>query len=468
MKIHNSLGRSIEEFKPINPGKVTMYTCGPTVYHYVTIGNWRTYVLSDFVLRTLKYLGYQVDFVMNLTDVGHLTGDNEGDADTGEDRLEKAAKREGKNAWDIAEFYTQDFLEGFKLMNLIEPKVFSKATDHIKEQIDLVTEIEKAGFTYQINDGIYFDVEKYEKAGNNYGELSNLDQIKEGARVAVNKEKNDPRDFALWKFSPKNEKRHMEWKSPWGLGFPGWHIECSAMSMKYLGEQFDIHIGGEDLLSTHHPCEIAQAEAATNKKPFVTYWIHGAFLLIDGGKMSKSKGNAYKIQDIKEKGFDPMDLRYFYMSGHYRKKINFTWKALTAAKTARAKLVKQLAELSDETIEGEIIEQFNTSFKEAISDDFNIPKALAVVWEVLKSDEKSENKYKTIISFDSVLGLQLKASINELIAKTEGATESNYPPEVIELIEARAKAREVKDYATADKIRDRLKNEFGVEVVDGK
>ncbi len=309
MKLYNSLSRKVEEFKSIKPKNVGVYTCGPTVYDYLTIGNWRTYVLGDLVLRTLKYLGYDVQYIMNITDVGHLTGDNLGDADVGEDRMEKSAKREGKSAWDVAKFYTEDFLDGFGKLNLLEPLQFSKATEHIKEQIKLVLAIEERGFTYQIDDGIYFDTQKYESQGNKYGELSTLDKIKEGARVKANPQKKDPRDFALWKFSPKNKKRDMEWKSPWGVGFPGWHVECSAMSMKYLGKQFDIHVGGEDLRSTHHPNEIAQSEAATGKKPFVKYWIHGAFLQVDGGRMGKSLGNAYTLQDIEKKGFESLTLR---------------------------------------------------------------------------------------------------------------------------------------------------------------
>ncbi|MDQ7021907.1 MAG: hypothetical protein Q9M91_08985 [Candidatus Dojkabacteria bacterium] len=276
IRFYNSLGREVQDFKEINDGKVGIYTCGPTVYSYVTIGNWRTYTLSDFLVRTLEFLGYEVKHVMNITDVGHLTGDNEGDSSTGEDRMEKAERKEGKTAWEIAKFYAEDFINGMKQMNFNLPDVLPRATEHIEEQIEQVQEIIDKGFTYETSDGIYFDTKKFEDAGHKYGELSNLDKIREGARVAINPEKKNPRDFALWKFSPKDKKRHMEWDSPWGIGFPGWHIECSAMSMKYLGEQFDIHVGGEDLMSTHHPCEIAQAEAAKDVK-FVNYWIHGAF-----------------------------------------------------------------------------------------------------------------------------------------------------------------------------------------------
>src|SRR3989344_3926891 len=348
MKIYNSLSRKIEEFQPIVPTKVGVYTCGPTVYDYLTIGNWRTYTLGDLLVRTLTFFGYQVTYVMNITDVGHLTGDNLGDADMGDDRMENSAKREGKTAWEVAAFYTNDFLESFSKPNLTQPERFSKATDHIQEQIDLVQAIEKRGFVYRIDDGVYFDTAAYEAVGNRYGELSTLDAIKEGARVQPNPRKKNPRDFALWKFSPERSRRDMEWPSPWGKGFPGWHIECSARSMKYLGDQFDVHVGGEDLKSTHHPNEIAQSEAATGKKPFVKYWVHGAFLLVDGGRMGKSLGNAYTLADIAKRGFTPMDLKYFYFTGHWRKQLNFTWEALASAAEALGRMKLLLAKYKSE------------------------------------------------------------------------------------------------------------------------
>ena len=308
LNLYNSLTRKIEEFKPLESDHVGVYTCGPTVYDYVTVGNWRTYMLGDLIVRTLVYNGYNVRYYMNITDVGHLTGDNSGDADTGEDRMEKAKKREGKNAYEIADFYAQDFKKGYARLNLSQPKAFLPATEHIPEQIALVQKLMDKGIGYKISDGIYFDTAAYEEQGFEYGELSNLDQIKAGARVDFNPEKRNIRDFALWKFSPTNEKRDMEWESPWGVGFPGWHIECSAMSMKYLGNQFDLHVGGEDLKSTHHPNEIAQSQGATGQAPFVAYWLHGAFLQIDGGRMGKSLGNAYNLSDIDARGIDPITL----------------------------------------------------------------------------------------------------------------------------------------------------------------
>lgn len=478
MKLFNSLSRALEEIVPINPPMVTMYTCGPTVYDYATIGNWRTYVLSDLLVRCLTYLGYQVKFTMNLTDVGHLTGDNVGDADTGEDRLEKAAKRERKTAWDVANFYSLDFVNSYDKLNLTRPIIFSRATEHIAEQIDLIGQIEAAGFTYKINDGIYFDVRAYEKAGNKYGELSTLDEIKAGARVEVNKEKRDPRDFALWKFSPPaggaGAKRDMEWESPWGVGFPGWHVECSAMSMKYLGEQMDLHAGGEDLKSTHHPNEIAQSEAATGKKPFVKYWVHGAFLLVDGGKMGKSLGNAYSLHDVEKKGFDPLALRYFYLTGHYRKQLNFTWEALAATESALKRLRGHLTEWKEAEncssgpagISGifEILgisgtsscAEYEARFKEAIENDLDMPAALAIVWELVKSDYPDRAKKASLFKFDTVLGLELAQYQEEKVEVS---------PEAKGLLEKREALRGEKRWGEADRVRKQLE-EMGYAVRD--
>jgi cysteinyl-tRNA synthetase len=460
MRIFNSLSKKVEEFEPLNSPHVGMYTCGPTVYNYPTIGNYRTYTLADTVVRTLQYSGFEVKYVMNLTDVGHLTGDNAGDADTGEDRLEKAAKREGKTAWDVAEFYAKDFLESFEKLNLIHP-VIAKATDHIQEQIELIQKLEVNGFTYQIDDGIYFDVLSYEKDGHDYSKLTTLDKIKAGARVEVNLQKKDPRDFALWKFSPIDSKREMEWDSPWGKGFPGWHIECSAMSMEYLGEQFDLHLGGEDLRSTHHPNEIAQSEGATGCEPFVKYWMHGAFLTVDGGRMGKSLGNAYTLHDLSERSFDPLDLRYFYLTGHYRKQINFTWEALTSAKTARLKLTQHMqefknagerTELSDEKLEK--VNTLRVQFKSALDDDLNLPQALAVVWEVVKSNVPDYDKYDLLMTFDEVLGLRLTEQKETLVSD-----------EIQELIDKREELRREGRYEEADKLRNTL-TELGFTVKD--
>ena len=397
--------------------------------------------MADLLKRVLQYNGYIVDYVMNLTDVGHLTGDNLGDTDTGEDRLEKAAKKERKTAWEIADYYGKDFVSSFSDLNLEKPKTFPKATQHIKEQIALVGSLEKGGYTYRIKDGIYFDVRAYEAFGNKYGELSDLDVIKEGSRVEPNPEKKDPRDFALWKFSPSGVKRDMEWESPWGLGFPGWHVECSAMSMKYLGEQFDIHAGGIDLKSTHHPNEIAQSEAATGKKPFAFYWVHGAFLTVDGGRMGKSLGNAYTLADIKSKGYDPLALRYLYLTGHYRKQINFTWEALESA----ANTLKKLYDFASGSEEPKIgCAEYEQRFLEAVNNDLDMPKALAVVWELIKSDYPVSARKASLFKFDEVLGLNLKEKSQQ---------RSEIPGDVKSLVEEREAARSSKDFAKSDMIR---------------
>ncbi|KKR30782.1 cysteine--tRNA ligase [Candidatus Woesebacteria bacterium RIFCSPHIGHO2_01_FULL_39_32] len=450
----NSLTRKKEKFEPINPPNVGMYTCGPTVYDYASIGNFRTYVTGDILVRTLKYNGYQVRYVMNFTDVGHLTGDNLGDADTGVDRLVKAAKRERKTAWDIAKFYTEAFLKDFEKLNLTKADTFAKATDHIKDQMDLIKKLEENGITYKIPDGIYFDTIEFEKStGKKYGELSTLDQIKEGARVKVNKAKKNPRDFALWKFSDPSEKRDMEWDSPWGVGFPGWHIECSAMSMKYLGETFDIHAGGEDLRSTHHPNEIAQSEGATGKK-FVKYWIHGAFLKVDGKRMGKSLGNFYTITDIEKKGYGALALRYFYLTGKYNEPLNFTWDSLKSSQQALDKLNEQVLAAKTQNTRTSLSEEkrkkvdgFSSRFLEAVNDDLNTPRALAVLWDAMKSNIPSEDKYDLALSFDEVLGLKL-SEVQEI--------KFEIPEEVGKLISKREKLRKEGKFDEADNVRKNI------------
>ena len=460
----NSLTRKKEKFIPINPPNVGMYTCGPTVYNNASIGNFRTYTLADVLVRTLGYKGFTVRYVMNLTDVGHLTGDNLGDADLGEDRIEKAAKREGKTAWDIAKFYTETFLKDYKKLNLSQPLLFSKATDHIKEQIVLVKKIEEKGFTYMISDGIYFDTVKFEKeTDRKYGELSTLDNFKEGARVEPNPEKKNPRDFALWKFSEVPGMRQMEWKSPWGIGFPGWHIEGSAMSMKYLGESFDIHVGGEDLRSTHHPNEIAQAEAATGKT-FVKYWIHGTFLKVEGKRMGRSLGNIYTIEDIVKRGFDPLSLRYLYLTAHYRDPLNFTWDSMTGAQKSlnnlreqvlAAKIQSSRTALSSE--KSKKVDDYSLRFQESICDDLNTPKALAVFWEAMKSSIPSEDKYDLAMSFDEVSGLKL-GEVPEVPQVPK------VPKEVKDLINQREELRGGGKFEEADEIRKKIeKKGFKVE-----
>ncbi|MBI2032887.1 MAG: cysteine--tRNA ligase [Candidatus Levybacteria bacterium] len=452
MRLYNTLSKKIEEFVPIHSPEVGMYTCGPTVYDFAHIGNFRTYTTADILFRVLLHNGYDVKYIMNITDVGHLTGDNLGDADTGEDRMEKSAKKEGKSAWDVAEFYTQTFIKDFERLNLKKPLLFAKATDHIKEQIDLIERLEQKAFTYRTSDGIYFDTAKFPE----YGKLSNLDQIKEGARVEPNPEKKSPKDFALWKFSPKGETRQMEWESPWGIGFPGWHIECSAMSMKYLGESFDIHVGGIDLASTHHPNETAQSEAATGKQ-FVAYWVHGAFILIDGKRMSKSLGNNYTVQDIVDRGHDLLALRYLYLQTHYRQEMNFTWEALQSAQQALYRLYKDVATFEEPKVG---CAEYEKRFEDALSDDLNTPQALSIMWEMLKSDYPTSAKARTIYKMDAILGLDLQNSRTKI--KEEIVV---IPDDIKILMEERNALRKEKRYEEADKVREQIEAK-GYEVVD--
>lgn len=458
IKLYNSLSQTIEEFEPFHPPKVGMYTCGPTVYDFAHIGNFRTYTTADLLVRVLQYNNYDVTYIMNLTDVGHLTGDNLGNADTGEDRMEKAAKREGKTAWDIAAFYTKAFLADYKKLNLTEPKLFAKATEHIKDQIDLIKHLEEKGFTYKISDGIYFNTFKFP----DYGKLSNLDKIKEGVRVEINPEKKNPRDFALWKFSPKGKQRQMEWNSPWGKGFPGWHIECSAMSMKYLGLSFDIHVGGVDLRSTHHPNEIAQSEAATGKQ-FVKYWVHSAFMLIDGQRMSKSLQNNYTVSDIEQHGFDPLALRYFYLQTHYRQEMNFTFQALESAQTALKNLRDTVREWDLATAKqgppSRIDAAYEQEFIQAINQDLNMSKAVAIMWDLVKSKKvTSSQKAATLLEMNKVFGLGLEKYIGKKLV---------IPAEVFKMVEDREYMRKQKRFTIADQIRHKI-NKMGFDIEDKK
>lgn len=461
--LYNSLSRKKEVFLPINPPKVRMYTCGPTIYDYPHIGNWRTYLLSDILVRTIRFLGYSVKHAMNLTDVGHLSGDNLGDSSQGEDRMVKASKKEGVDAWAIADKYGKDFVDSFNDFNIIRPEVIPKATSHIKEQIALIKQIEEKGLTYKTDDGIYFDVREYERRGNKYGELSNLDQREEGIRIKPNPEKKDKRDFALWKFFATGQKRYeMEWKSPWGVGYPGWHVECSAMSTKYLGNQFDVHVGGEDLRSTHHPNEIVQSECATGEKPVVKYWVHVAFLLVDGGKMGKSLGNAYSLHDIKRRGFDPIAFRFLTLGTHYRKQMNFTWNDLESAQRALHKLrrvaqVYPRTNLSHRGPTSTIKDQPQyVEFLHAICNDLNMAKALAVAWKVLEDDSLNDKMKGLLLSeFDEVLGLDIFA--NGIWSDKEPTVQlENLPDDVKGLVNEREKARDVKDFQKADELRNQI------------
>jgi len=439
LKLWNTASRSLEEVKPINPGKIGLYACGPTVYQRAHIGNLRAYVMEDLLRRLLESENLKIKHVVNITDVGHLTDD----ADAGQDKLEKASKATGESAWDIARRYTDQFVDDLKRLNIETPSAMPKATDHIAEQIALIEELERKGFTYKTSDGIYFDTAKFA----DYGKLSGqpLEEKEEGARVAMNPEKHQATDFALWKFSPKDEKRQMEWESPWGMGFPGWHIECSAMARKELGQPFDIHAGGVDHIPVHHENEIAQSVAAYGSK-LANIWFHVEFLLVDGQKMSKSLGNTFTLDDLKDRGFDPLDFRYFLLGAHYRQKQNFTWEALQAARNARMKLVQTVREWKTPLIGCADVE---ADFAAAVNDDLNLPKALAVLWGLVSSDRPTEEKAETVLKMDRIFGLGLDEFVSKPLI---------IPKEIESILEARSEAREAKNWQEADRIRDELLN----------
>ncbi len=451
--ITNSLTRKKEKFEAINPPKVGMYTCGMTVYDYAHIGHGRKYVGDDVLRRVLEYNGYQVNHVQNVTDVGHLVSDD----DVGEDKLEKGARKFKKSVWEVAAYFTQHFYESMDKLNVLRPTTICKATEHIKEQIEMVKKLEERGMAYDTPEAVYFDVSKF----NNYGKLFGQDigekrvAVREGVNTGKHKKNNT--DFALWFKRVGRFKKHiMSWDSPWGSGFPGWHIECSAMGMKYLGEQFDIHTGGEDHLSVHHPNEIAQAEGSTGKSPFVRYWIHHAFLKVDGKKMSKSLGNLYTLEDVEKKGIKPLALRYLFLTAHYKDPLNFTWEGLDAASSALDKLYahihffrnqKSRVVLSPE--KRKKVDDYIDRFRKSINDDLNTPKAVAVLWEVVKSNVPSEDKYDLLIGFDEVLGLRM-VEMSEKLGKLE------VPEEVKKLVQKRNQMRKEGKYEEADRIRKEI------------
>jgi cysteinyl-tRNA synthetase len=438
IKLTNSLTRKKEEFKPIYEGKVGIYSCGLTVYGAGHVGNYRTFIMSDILRRLFEFNGYEVKHVMNITDVGHLVGD----VDDGEDKMIVAMKREGKSAWDVAAFYTDLFTKDMERLNNKTPHVLPKATDHIPEQIETVKILEEKGFTYKTSDGIYFDTSKLD----NYGQLGGqkLDEKEEGARVVINPEKRNATDFALWKFSPKAQQRDMEWDSPWGIGFPGWHIECSAMAEKYLDSPFDIHTGGSDLAPVHHENEIAQTQGA-HGNGLANVWLHAAFLQIDGGKMSKSLNNVYTIQDLVNKGFNPLAYRYFTFNANYRTQLNFTWEALEAAQNALNNLRDESRDW-DEPIE--VSENIIESFKEKINDDLDLPGAMAVLWGMVGDKELATGiKSATLLKLDEVLGLNLDVYVAHSI---------EIPGDVQELLNQRASARQKGDWDASDALRDQI------------
>jgi cysteinyl-tRNA synthetase len=473
LTLFNTLGRKLQLFEPLKSGRVGFYGCGPTVYNYAHIGNLRAYVLHDILVRTLRRAGFEVTHVMNITDVGHLSGDN----DEGDDKMVKSAEERGKSVLEVAHFYTQAFFNDTGRMNINKPTIVCKATEHIADMIALIRRIEERGFTYTTGGNLYFDITKFP----GYGELARLrmDDLKAGARTEVDANKRNPHDFVLWFTSSKFENQALMWDSPWGKGYPGWHIECSAMSMKYLGETFDIHAGGIDHIAIHHTNEIAQSEAAIGKHPWVTFWVHNEFLVLGRGKMSKSTGGFLTLQTLVDAGYDPLDYRYFLLSGHYRSQLQFSYQALGGARNARKSLIDQVMDrlnaLPDKGVmilereeeplpdtlgkAGTYLGAFNT----AMDDDLSTPRALAELWKLLQDRGVSpEEALSAAFDMDRVLGLNLREE-----AKKRQAPEER--PELVEEIEAliaeRTAAKKVKDFAKADGIRQALK-ERGIILED--
>ena len=475
LKILNTLSGEKEPFTPIEPNKAGIYTCGPTVYGAPHIGNLRAYIFSDTLRRTLEYLGYEVKQIINITDVGHLVGDT----DSGEDKLEKGARTAGKTVWEMARGYEAEFIGALKKLNVEMPGALPRATEHIREQLAMIKTLSSKGFTYETSDGIYFDTSKFK----DYGRLSGqrLEEKEAGARVEIKEEKKHPADFALWKLCVGDNFNHtMRWDFESGedlsaaphlseeenrakkIGFPGWHIECSAMSVKYLGERFDIHTGGVDHIPVHHENEIAQSEAALGH-PFVNYWMHNEFILVDGGKMSKSLGNTYTLADLKEKwGISPMVFRYFCLGAHYRSKLNFTKESIEAAQNGYLRLLVRIIELRQtavspisESDQEKLVKERARSFEDAISDDLNTPKALAVAFDTLRDNTlSSESKLRLVGKFDTILGLNLMEESQKEFIKTR--IDDKLDAAAIKLSEEREEARKIKDFAKADEIRDQL------------
>ena len=464
LKFFNTLSRKKEVFKPLKKGVVSMYNCGPTVYNFIHIGNLRAFTFADTLRRVLKWNGYNVNQVMNITDVGHLTSD----ADDGEDKMEIGARREGKTAKEIAERYTASFFEDIRALNIeTENVTFPKASEHIPEQIAVIKTLEEKGYTYKTTDGIYFDTSRYP----DYGKLGQIktESLKEGARVEKNPEKKNGTDFALWKLSPPEDRRQQEWESPWGVGFPGWHIECSAMSMKYLGKTFDIHTGGVDHIPVHHNNEIAQSECATGK-PLAKYWLHAEHLRIEGRKISKSIGNTIYLKNIVDRGISPIVFRHWLLTSHYRSPVNFTWEALEGSGVAPFKIKRLLVEGLKNVKPNQKAVQSSPlvkTFRDAINNDLDTPKALSILFEIVKDGALSPaDKRALLLHFDQALGLGLKDLDEEFWSLRRRVVPSeSLPSDVKKLLELRGSAREGKRWAEADLLRDEIKK-LGFEISD--
>ena len=467
IKLQNTLTNEKEEFIPRKDGVVTMYNCGPTVYNYAHIGNLRAYVFADVLKRMFAYNDYEIKQVINITDVGHLTSD----ADEGEDKIETGAKREGLKVKNIIKRYTDAFMGDMKSLNIDIDKIeFPKATEHIPEQIAFIQTLDEKGYTYKTSDGIYFDT----SLRKDYGKLGNINTkgLEEGARIEKNKEKKNPTDFALWKFSPPTDgpkqQREQEWDSPWGVGFPGWHIECSAMSRKLLGNQIDVHTGGVDHIPVHHNNEIAQTESVTGKQ-FVNYWMHNEFITIDGQKIAKSVGNTIYLKSIIDKSFSPLSLRYWFLTAHYRTQSNFTWEALEGAQTTLFKLHKHFVEEYGAK-DGEVNKEYENKFHDFINDDLDIPKSIALMWDLVKDESvPKEDKRSTLLEFDKVLGLGLDHSDKKLVTLLSGRGDKleigKLPKAIKAIVDEREEARENKDFKKADELRDKLQQK-GYEIED--
>ena len=456
--------RKLEEFKPLVPGKVGFYSCGPTVYHYAHIGNLRTMIHNDIMKRMFTENGYDVHHVMNITDVGHLTNDED---DSGEDKMEKGAARENKSVWDVAKFFLDEFLHDFNDLNLLPPTEMPRATNYIQEQIELVQKLETLGYTYEIpNDGIYYDTSKFA----NYGALTggSLSGNRAGARVSFNDSKRNPTDFALWKFSPTDAKRQMEWDSPWGVGFPGWHAECSAMSMKLLGNHFDIHTGGEDLSRVHHANEIAQSEPITGA-PWVSYWVHFSFLIDkSGAKMSKSAGEFLGLEAVRKRGYDPMTYRYLITLGHYQTQLAFSFEALESAAAGYKNIVRKIADLMNcdnmGDLDSAVYNEWHDKILAPVSDNMKTAESLVVVQDLLKDINVNPATKLALFEFvDRLLGLQFIDRATKLVELERESA----PAEIIALADERATAKANKDWTTADALRAEI-DAAGWAVLDGK